>query len=570
MEIPYSRIYAEINLDHIEDNIKSIKENMPEGTKIIAVLKADGYGHGAVPAARVVDPYVWGYATAALEEAVNLREHGFEKPILVLGSIPKCQEQAILEYDIRPTIFELSRAERLSKMAMLAGKRIAVHIAVDTGMSRIGYRPDAESAREAALISRLPGIIVEGLFTHFSRADETDRSITEKQFESYRDFAAELERLGVNIPVKHCSNSAAIIDHAHMSLDAVRAGIAMYGLYPSEEVGKQSTVLKPAMSLYSFVTYVKDIEPGTPVSYGGTFVAERKMRIATVSAGYGDGYPRNLSGKGQVLVRGRRAQILGRICMDQFMIDVSGIPFVEEDDRVTLLGRDGEETITMENLADTGGGFHYEIPCVIGKRVPRVYVRRECVVGTKDYHTDRYEKFSMELLQIEHGTHADLDAIEQLYNDLNDALEAGINYPGWKKGVYPIREDAAAGIEQHNLFVARLGNKIVGSVILNHIPEKGYSSAKWQYDGDYRSVFVVHTLAVHPAFMKSGVGTQLMKFAESIGLQNNIKAIRLDVYEKNIPAVLLYERCGYRYIKTVDLGLGDYGLKWFKLYEKLL
>lgn len=393
MELPYSRIYAEINLDHIEANIKSMRDNLPEGTKMIAVLKTDGYGHGAVPAARVADPYVWGYATATLEEAVNLREHGIEKPILVLGSIPERQEQAILEYDIRPTIFERSRAERLSKKALLAGKRIAVHIAVDTGMSRIGYRPDMESAKEVAFISHLSGIMVEGLFTHFSRADETDKSITEKQFESYRDFVAALERLGVNIPVKHCSNSAAIIDHAHMSLDAVRAGIAMHGLYPSGEVGKQRVVLKPAMELFSFITYVKDIESGTPVSYGGTFVAERKMRIATVSAGYGDGYPRNLSGKGQVLVRGKRAPILGRICMDQFMIDVSEIPDVAEDDRVTLLGRDGEEFISMEELADTGGGFHYEIPCVLGKRVPRVYVRGGCIVGIKDYHNDRYEEF---------------------------------------------------------------------------------------------------------------------------------------------------------------------------------
>lgn len=397
MDIPYSRIYAEINLDYIEENIKSIKKNLPDSTKIIGVLKADGYGHGAVPAARVVDPYVWGYATATLEEAVNLRIHGMKKPILMLGSIPQRQEKAILDYDLRPTIFERSRAERLSEMAVCAGRRITAHIAVDTGMSRIGYRPNKESADEVAFISRLPGLSVEGLFTHFSRADETDRSITDKQFEGYGAFEGELERLGVKIPVRHCANSATIIDHAHMSLDAVRAGIAMYGLYPSDEVGKQTTILKPAMELFSFITYVKDIEPGTPVSYGGTFVAERRMRIATVSAGYGDGYPRNLSGKGQVLVRGKRAPILGRICMDQFMIDVSDIPEVAEDDRVTLLGRDGEEFISMEELAKTGGGFHYEIPCVLGKRVPRVYISGGRVVGAKDYHDDRYEDFSCEL-----------------------------------------------------------------------------------------------------------------------------------------------------------------------------
>lgn len=393
MEVPYTRIYAQVDLDRIAENMESMAANLPLGTKIIGVVKTDGYGHGSVPVARVIDPYVWGYATATLEEGEILREHGIVKPVLVLGPVHESRYQELIDYGIRPSIFQLSKAEKLSKLAVKSKKPAVIHLAVDTGMSRIGFAPTGECADEAERISRLPGIVIEGLFTHFARADETDKSGAIRQFSVYRTFLSLLESRGVEIPVKHCANSAAILDLTDMSLDAVRAGIAIYGLYPSGEVERARTPLYPAMSLYSFITYIKEIEAGTAVSYGGTFVADRRMRIATVGAGYGDGYPRNLSGKGEVLIRGKRAPILGRVCMDQFMVDVSHIPEAAEDDRVTLLGRDGDECVTMEELARICGGFHYEIPCVLGKRVPRVYIRNGSVVGAKDYHRDRYGDF---------------------------------------------------------------------------------------------------------------------------------------------------------------------------------
>lgn len=392
-EEQYSRIYAEINLDNVVKNMEAIAANLPEHTKIIGVVKADGYGHGAVPTAKAIDHLVWGYATAALEEAVILRNHGILKPILILGSLPEKYFETFLDYDLRPSIFELSKAEALSALALKRGRKAPIHIAVDTGMSRIGYVAGEKTVNEILQIKELEGIVIEGLYTHFSRADEAGRETTEGQYKSFGSLVKELEHRGITIPIKHCANSAAIIDYSEMSMDAVRAGIAVYGLYPSEQVRRDPVALHPVMELYSYISYIKEIEPGTAVSYGGTFVADKKMRIATVSAGYGDGYPRNLSGKGEVLICGRRAPILGRVCMDQFMVDVSDIPEAEEEDCVTLLGRSGDEFISMEELSKVSGGFHYEIPCQLGKRVPRVYVRDQIVVGRKDYNNDRYDEF---------------------------------------------------------------------------------------------------------------------------------------------------------------------------------
>lgn len=230
------------------------------------------------------------------------------------------------------------------------------------------------------------------MFTHFARADEADKAFTHLQYDRYQKFHEGLEAAGVHIPMCHCANSAAIMELPRMGLDAARAGITVYGLYPSDEVERNMKIY-PAMEIRSFITYVKEVEPGTPISYGGTFVTDRPMRIATIGAGYGDGYPRNLSGKGYVLIHGHRAPILGRVCMDQCMIDVTDIPEAAEDTRVTLVGRDGDDEITMEELAEWSGGFHYEIPCVLGKRVPRVYVRGGKIVGKKDYNDDRYEDF---------------------------------------------------------------------------------------------------------------------------------------------------------------------------------
>ena len=366
----YSRVYASIDLDAVESNMRAMKDSLPPSASMIGVVKTDGYGHGAVPVARAIDPYVKGYAVATIDEAIILRRHGIQKMILVLGVTHESRFEDLVRYDIRPAMFRYEEAGKLSETAVKNGARANIHLAVDTGMSRIGMTPDEASA------------------------DEADKAFYEAQYKKYREFCEMLCSRGVDIPIRHCSNSAGIVEGLDSNgLDMVRAGISIYGLYPSDEVARDRVKLVPAMELKSFITYIKNIGPGTAVSYGGTFVADRPMRVATIPVGYGDGYLRSLSNKGAVLIRGKRAEILGRICMDQFMADVTDIPEAEEGDQVTLIGRDGEECITVEELAALSGGFHYEIICQIGKRVPRVYLRDGKVIGKKDYFNDIYEGF---------------------------------------------------------------------------------------------------------------------------------------------------------------------------------
>ncbi len=391
---PYNRVYATVNLDAVADNMKEMAGNLPSGTGMIGVVKADGYGHGSVPVAMAVDPYVRGFAVATVEEGVILRRHGIGKMILVLGVTHPDQYGELIRYQIRPTVFTLRQAERLSELACREGVRAKLHLAVDTGMSRIGMGPDEASAEMVLSMSRLPGIEIEGMFTHFARADERDKESARAQLAAYLNFSELLKSRGIEIPLKHCSNSAGIVEGLPSnSLDLVRAGISIYGLYPSDEVDRETVHLTPVMELKSRISYIKTIRPGTPVSYGGTFVARRPTRIATIPVGYGDGYPRSLSSRGSVLIRGRRAPILGRVCMDQFMVDVTDIPEAEEEDEVTLIGRDGGDQISVEELARLGGGFHYELICDLGKRVPRVYLRGGRIAGTKDYFQDVYEGF---------------------------------------------------------------------------------------------------------------------------------------------------------------------------------
>lgn len=392
----YTRVYAPIDLDAVAFNMESMKKNMAPDVEMIGVVKTDGYGHGAVPVAKVIDPYVTAYAVATAEEALILRRHGIGKPILILGVTHPDNYPELIEAEVRPVIFTMEQARPFSEAAVRLGKTAPIHLAVDTGMSRIGMEADEAGARLAADIAALPGIRVEGLFTHFARADETDKVYAEKQLERYQRFLELLSARGLVIPWTHCANSAAIIDMPWAHRKLVRAGISIYGMYPSDEVDKEKVPLRPVMGLKSFLTYVKDLAPGRQVSYGGTFTAKKPMRVATVPVGYGDGYPRNLSGRGFVLIGGRRAPILGRVCMDQFMVDVTGIPEAQVGTPVTLIGQDGTDAITVEDLARWGGGFHYEIVCDIGKRVPRVYLRHGEVVGTKDYFDDRYEDFTGE------------------------------------------------------------------------------------------------------------------------------------------------------------------------------
>ena len=392
---PYSRVYATENLDAVASNMRSMRDNLPASTLIMGSVKADGYGHGSVPVAKTIEPYVFGYAVATIDEGIILRRHGINKTILILGVTHESRYEDLLRYDIRTAMFQYEKAKKLSDLALKQGKKAVVHLALDTGMSRIGMKADREHAKEAAAIAALEGIEVEGLFTHFARADETDKSAYEEQYRRYKEFLGYLKELGVKIPIRHCSNSAGIVESLESNhMDMVRAGIAIYGMYPSDEVDHNSVKLTPAMEIKSCITYIKEIEAGTAVSYGGTFVADHTMKVATIPVGYGDGYVRSLSGKGDVLIHGKRAAILGRICMDQFMVDVTDIPDVQEDDEVTLLGSDGAECITMEELAEKSGGFHYEMICDIGKRIPRVYLKDGKVVGTKDYFDDVFKEFA--------------------------------------------------------------------------------------------------------------------------------------------------------------------------------
>ncbi len=383
----YSRVCARINLDAIAYNMDRMKENLADGVKMISVIKSDGYGHGALQIARFLEAkeYIWGYALAALDEAVVLRKGGIEKPLLVLGCIFPEQWEEMLEHEIRMTVYTEETARQVSELAVKAGKKAYIHIKLDTGMARLGFPVCTDSVSQIAAISRMPNLVIEGMYTHFAKADETEKGFTLKQLEDYLWMVKELADRGVTAAYHHCSNSAGNIDVKEANMDLVRAGIAAYGLYPSEEVRKENVPLKPAMELVSHVTYVKWVEEGTPVSYGGTFITERRTKIATIPVGYGDGYPRSLSNQGYVLIHGKKAPILGRVCMDQFMVDATEIEDVQFGDKVVLIGEDGEERITVEELSDLSDRFNYEFICSFGKRVPREYLSQGKVVEQMDY-----------------------------------------------------------------------------------------------------------------------------------------------------------------------------------------
>lgn len=372
----HKRVCAVVDLDAAVENMEHMRKNLRPETKMLAVIKANGYGHGAVQIAKKLDTldYVSGYAVATVEEALQLRRNELYKPILILGyTFPDCYGE-LAEQDIRPAVFRMDMAEALSEEALRQEKVLKIHIKVDTGMSRIGILPDDEGIDFIRRVRALPGLEIEGIFTHFARADEKDKTNALEQFGRFSDFVERAEKeLAFRIPMKHCANSAAIMELPETQMDLVRAGISLYGLWPSEEMDKSRISLYPLFSLYSHIVYIKTVPAGTPVSYGGTYVTDRTRRIATIPVGYGDGYPRGLSGKGDVLIRGKRAPILGRVCMDQFMVDVTEIPDAEEGDLVTLIGKDGEERITMEELGELSGRFNYELACDLGSRIPRVY-----------------------------------------------------------------------------------------------------------------------------------------------------------------------------------------------------
>ena len=383
----YSRVYARIDLDAIAYNMEQMKLRIDGDTQIMAVIKTDAYGHGAVQVAQMLEKYdyIWGFAVATLDEAVVLRVEGIQKPILVLGCIFPDQYMEMLDNDIRMNVYTEDMAKEIANMARREGKTAYLHIKLDTGMGRLGFSITEESVEAITRISKLSNVKMEGVFTHFAKADEKDKTFTMQQIQQFESMTRLLKEQGVTFAYEHCSNSAAIIDVPEAKFDIVRAGISTFGLYPSEEVDKEAVHLKPALALKSHVAFVKEIEPGTSISYGGTFVAEKKMKIATIPVGYGDGYPRALSGVGYVLIRGKKAPILGRICMDQFMVDVTHIEDASFGDKVTLIGRDGNEYISVEMLGELSGRFNYEFICDLGKRIPRVYVKNGKVAEQVDY-----------------------------------------------------------------------------------------------------------------------------------------------------------------------------------------
>ena len=384
----YRRVHADIDLDAVLFNFEQMNKSIPGNTKIMAVVKTDAYGHGAVPIAALIEKFdfLWGFATATVDEAMELRKSGIQKPILILGyTFPECYKE-IVKHEIRQTVFALDMAQELSKEAVRQNKKAYVHVKLDTGMGRIGYQSTEEAVKETAKMKELPMIEMEGVFTHFANADMENQKYTLKQIEKFKEMVDAMEEAGVTFAMKHCANSAAIIEQSEQKFDLVRAGIISYGLWPSEEVKKDVVQLKPILSLKSHVVHVKTVEPGTCVSYGSTWIAKEKRKIATVPIGYGDGYPRSLSNKGYVLIEGCKAPIVGRVCMDQMMVDVTDIPEeIKIGDRVTLIGQDGNQCITAEELGNLSGRFNYELVCDFGNRIPRIYYKDGEIKEIRDY-----------------------------------------------------------------------------------------------------------------------------------------------------------------------------------------
>lgn len=383
----YSRAYAEINLDAVIHNISQMEKAIGKDTKIIGVIKADGYGHGAVPIGKELERLesVWGYAVATAEEAAILRRNELKKPVLVLGTVFPEQYGILAKQEIRATVYSMKQAKGIEDFAKKQGQSVRIHLKIDTGLSRLGFQVTEEAADELAQIVKMPHMIVEGIFTHFAKADAQDKTMAKDQFRQFLKMKEMLAQRGISIPVSHCANSAAMIDMPKTNMSLVRAGISLYGLWPSDEVRKEHLDLQPALSLKSRIVFLKELKPGRTVSYGATYETKKTQRIATIPVGYADGYARSLSNRGYVLIHGKAAPICGRICMDQFMADVTDIPEAAEGDTVTLIGRDGSREISMEEIGDLSGRFNYEFACDLGKRIPRVYVREGKVTETRDY-----------------------------------------------------------------------------------------------------------------------------------------------------------------------------------------
>jgi alanine racemase len=387
MEYKLNRAWAEINLDNIAHNVREIRKIVNKRAEVMGVVKADAYGHGVMEVTRtLLDNGVSRLAVSMLDEAIQLRRNGIDIPILILSYTDPVRAEDIINYNVTQTVFSHDLAEALSDAAVRLGHKVKVHIKIDTGMTRVGFMPGYNAVKNVVSISKLPGIIIEGLFTHFASADEKDKSYSYMQLERFMSICTELQRIGIHIPIKHVANSAAIIEFPEMHLDMVRPGIILYGYYPSSEVNKHKLLLKPAMTLKANVILVKEVENNTSVSYGRVFTTKRRSRIATIPIGYADGYSRLLTGKANVLINGELAPVVGTICMDQCMVDITDIDGnVKVGDEVVLFGKQMEKEIKVEELANLIGTINYEIISVVGKRIPRVYLHNGEISNVLNY-----------------------------------------------------------------------------------------------------------------------------------------------------------------------------------------
>ncbi len=376
------RAWAEIDLDNIAQNVREIKKRLKPGVRFMGVVKADAYGHGVRETAKIIlENGADCLAVAFIDEAVQLRKSGITVPILILGNSSESSVDELLEYNITPAVFTRSFAKALSKRAKELGKVAKIHIKVDTGMHRIGFlygtgsEERADTVKKIVEISKLPGIEIEGLFTHLSTSDEEDTEYTFTQFNHFLELTQRLKQEGVTIPVRHMANSAALVRFPELQLDMVRAGVIMYGMYPSKAVDYDGLKLKPAMKFKTRIINIKEVEAGAGISYGRSYVTEGAKKIATIAVGYADGYSRILSGKADVIVGGVKVKQLGRICMDQCMIDVTTVNNINIGDEVTLFGESCGCNIPIEDVADIMGTINYEIACIVGKRIPRIYIK---------------------------------------------------------------------------------------------------------------------------------------------------------------------------------------------------
>lgn len=385
MDVNIRPVWAEVNLDNIINNINEIKKNI-NAEEIIAVVKANAYGHGAIDVAPIlVESGADKLAVATLSEALELREAGIKVPILILGYTDVSFAEMLINNDIEQTVYSLDYAKELSKKAEALGKIAKIHIAVDTGMGRIGFLPNKKSVEEVVEISKLINLKITGVFTHFSNADEEDKSYAHNQIEKFNSFINEIEKREVNLGVKHISNSASIIDIEDAHYNAIRPGIILYGYYPSDYINKDKLKLMPALSLKCQVIHVKELPKGEYIGYGRKFRTERDSVIATLPIGYADGYIRGLYGKAQVIINGKLAPVVGKICMDQCMVDVTDIGPVNVGDEVILLGEDNGIKNNADDMAEILDTINYEILCMIGRRVPRIYIKDGKMVNIRNY-----------------------------------------------------------------------------------------------------------------------------------------------------------------------------------------